>query len=351
MLTTWRSWLTQAVLILGIGCWIYAPAFAGAWIWDDETYISQNAVITDPAGWWKVWTHADGQGDYYPLTSFVEWIQWHLLGNVTLGYHLTSLALHFISAFLVWWMLARLGLRFAWLGGLLFVVHPMIVESVAWMSELKNTLALAAAAARGAGVAQLARGQGCQVLSHWAKVACFVVSLLVKTSGIMLPVVLLGYAWWKEGNISRQDVQVFGPLLHQSRWPPPQSRSPRITIPGEPKHLQPDWNLLGALASRRLGAVFFLLAKSIDPARSRRRSYRRFCQTTRLHCDRSRPLAHSSPRLAALFCGQARKRAGAGLFLFGIGFFLINLFPVLHLRLQALHHHGHGRWIISFICR
>ena len=80
--------------------------------------------------------------DYYPLLSSAEWIEWHLWHQATLGYHLVNIFLHVVSALLVWRLLDKLGLRLAWLGGLLFAIHPVQVESVAWMAELKNTLSL-----------------------------------------------------------------------------------------------------------------------------------------------------------------------------------------------------------------
>ncbi len=78
--------------------------------------------------------------DFLPLKISVEWIEWRLFGEDTVGYHLVSLALHLTSAFLLWRLFFKLGLRYAWLGALIFVVHPAQVESVAWIAELKNTL-------------------------------------------------------------------------------------------------------------------------------------------------------------------------------------------------------------------
>jgi tetratricopeptide (TPR) repeat protein len=124
MVSTWRCWLPQALVIIVTGIWIFLPALRGGWIWDDERYIAENHLVQDPQGFWKVWIHRGGLGDYCPLTSFVQWMQWHLWGADTFGYHLTNVGLHFTSAFLLWRLLARLGLPLAWLGGLLFTVHP-----------------------------------------------------------------------------------------------------------------------------------------------------------------------------------------------------------------------------------
>ena len=105
-------------------------------------YLSQNPLLHDPARLWKAWFQPGSFIEYYPLEQTVQWVQWQLWGNDTFGYHLTNVCLHLLGAFLVWRLLSKFGLRLAWLGGLIFAIHPMMVESVAWISELKNTLSL-----------------------------------------------------------------------------------------------------------------------------------------------------------------------------------------------------------------
>jgi len=133
--------LLPALLILAAGLWVYGPALRGGWIWDDVEVVTQNALLRDPAGLGKIWV-APGGPDYFPLTTTVQWLEWRTWGDDPVGYHAVNLALHILSAFLFWRLLARLGLRQAWVGGLLFAVHPLAVESVAWITELKNTLSL-----------------------------------------------------------------------------------------------------------------------------------------------------------------------------------------------------------------
>ena len=72
----------------------------------------------------------------------MQWVQWHLWHDQVAGYHITNIVLHILGALLLWRALHKLGAGAAWLGGLLFAVHPLVVESVAWMSEIKNTLSL-----------------------------------------------------------------------------------------------------------------------------------------------------------------------------------------------------------------
>jgi len=139
VLMHWKTVL-QALVIVAAGLWIYWPALDGDWFFDDEL-ITANSKLRSLQGLWQIWLAAPT--DYYlPLTSTLLWIEWQLWGNEPLGYHLCNLALHILSGFLIWRLFNRLGLRWGWFGGFLFVIHPLAVESVAWVSEIKNTLSL-----------------------------------------------------------------------------------------------------------------------------------------------------------------------------------------------------------------
>ena len=131
--------LLRAVLVLA-GLFVFWPALHGAWLWDDLDLFILNADMRTPGGLERIW-FGHTQADYWPLTSTAFWLEVHLWGNHPLPYHVVSLALHLCGGFLLWKLFARLGLedRWAWLGALLFVIHPLAVESVAWLSELKNT--------------------------------------------------------------------------------------------------------------------------------------------------------------------------------------------------------------------
>ena len=234
----------------------------GDWIWDDVEYISNNTIIHDPTAFWKVWVTPEALGNYYPLTTFVQWLLWQYAGNFPLAYHLATVALHLASALLLWRLLARLGLRFAWIGGLLFAIHPIMVESVASISELKNTLALPPLLM--AMILWLKWEKEARRRSDylWA-LACFVVSLLAKTSGLMLPVILLGHAWWKRGKISWNDVRAimpFSPSRLSRGW---------FTLnvhsnPDDTQGYQIKWMLSSALAATGW-SILFLLGKSLFP--------------------------------------------------------------------------------------
>ena len=102
------------------------------------------------------------------------------------GYHATNIFLHALGAIMIWRVLMRLNVPGAWLGGLLFAVHPVTVASVAWISELKNVLSLPFYAA--ALLAWL-RFEDTK-LRRWYALAllAFFLALAAKVSTVMLPV-------------------------------------------------------------------------------------------------------------------------------------------------------------------
>ena len=95
----------KALGLAAVTTWVYAPCLRGTWLWDDGLEVAQNPVVRSASGWWIPWVHPQGM-DYFPLKSSVQWLEWHLWGQDTLGYHVLSLALHVAGALLVWRLVA-----------------------------------------------------------------------------------------------------------------------------------------------------------------------------------------------------------------------------------------------------
>jgi tetratricopeptide (TPR) repeat protein len=203
--------LLQALIIAGAVLWIYRPAFHGGWLWDDNVDITENPITQSPTGLWSIWFAPGSQVDYYPVKASVQWLQWHLWSMDTLGYHLTNVFLHILSALLVWRLLSKFRLRLAWLGGLIFAIHPVQVESVAWITELKNTLSLPPFLL--AMCAYLDYEEQGKSKDYFLALGLFLLAMLSKTTMVMFPVVILLYAWWKRGRIGWKDVQASTPFF------------------------------------------------------------------------------------------------------------------------------------------
>lgn len=201
----------RAFILLAVTFYIYLPALHGDWGDDDDLYFAQNPLRNDPHHIEKIWLKPGSFIEYYPITESLQALQWHLWHGDTFGYLLTNVLLHSLNALLLWHLLSKLCLRFAWLGALLWAIHPANVESVAWISELKNTLAMAPALlALCAWIDFEEQGRG---RDYWRAFALFVVSMLCKISMTPLPLFLLLYAWWKRRRIAASDLLHCIPFL------------------------------------------------------------------------------------------------------------------------------------------
>jgi len=134
-----RSTLTGGFIILAAVFIAFAPAMSGGFIWDDDAYVTQNPLLTEPDGLLRIWFSAHHQSQYFPLVFTTFRMEYALWGLNPLGYHVVNILLHCANAFLVWLLLKRLALPGAWLAAAVFALHPVQVETVAWITELKNT--------------------------------------------------------------------------------------------------------------------------------------------------------------------------------------------------------------------
>lgn len=206
-----RARLAAWVLLLVLaGGWAHAPALHGGFIWDDDAHITAPALRgTD--GLLRIWFEPGATQQYYPLLHTAFWVEHRLWGDAAFGYHAVSLGLHLLAAILFARLLEQLAVRGAWLAALLFVVHPVHVESVAWISEQKNTLSLVCYL--GAALAyhrfEIARGRH----AYGIALALFLLGLCAKTIVATLPAALLVVAWWRRGRIGWRDVAPLLPWL------------------------------------------------------------------------------------------------------------------------------------------
>src|SRR6267378_2586733 len=134
-----RAWLF-GVLLAALTIFAYRPAWNGGFLWDDDVYITNNELLTAPDGLRRIWFSLDSPSQYFPLVYTMFRIEHAFWGLNPTGYHCVNLLLHVANALLVWRVLARLNVPGAWLAGAIFALHPVQVESVAWITERKNVL-------------------------------------------------------------------------------------------------------------------------------------------------------------------------------------------------------------------
>ncbi len=203
-------WLASALIVAAV-FWIYSPVFHGDWLWDDDAYVTNQPLVRDLHGLWQSWFAPGSWNEYYPLEETLLWIEWHLFGADTLGYHLVTITLHSLNALLVWRLLHRLGLPKAWIGGLIFAVHPAAVDSVAWIAETKNTLSTLPGLL--AMIAWIDYENERKPRDYAHALLYFTCGMLCKIAVAPLPTVLLLYAWWKRRRIERSDIKAVAPFF------------------------------------------------------------------------------------------------------------------------------------------
>jgi len=129
-----------ALVLAVVTIFAYRPAWNGGFLWDDDVYITNNELLTAPDGLRRIWFSLDSPSQYFPLVYTTFRVEHAIWGLDPTGYHWVNLLLHVANALLVWLVLARLKVPGAWLAGAIFALHPVQVESVAWITERKNVL-------------------------------------------------------------------------------------------------------------------------------------------------------------------------------------------------------------------
>jgi hypothetical protein len=131
-----RDWLLGLILIFFV-LLAYTPVWKAGFVWDDEIMLTANPCIVGPLGLKEIWTTS--AADICPLTLTTFWAEHALWGLHPLPYHFVNVLIHGLSAVLLWRVLRSLRIQGAWLGAALWALHPVAVESVAWITEMKNT--------------------------------------------------------------------------------------------------------------------------------------------------------------------------------------------------------------------
>ncbi len=199
----------------------YQPVWHAGFIWDDDVYVIRNKLLTAPDGLGRIWFSQDSPSQYFPLVYTMFRFEYALWGLSPTGYHWVNLVLHAANGLLVWRLLRRLEIPWAWLGAALFTLHPVQVESVAWITERKNVSSMFFAllcllawlqfleghsridTGMKAGVDASGRSpEANQILKSWAfyplALSFYALALFSKTTACTLPAALVLVLWLKK---------------------------------------------------------------------------------------------------------------------------------------------------------
>ena len=213
-----RPWLLALVLAI-VTLTAYQPTWNAGFIWDDDYYVTQNRALRSLDGLAKIWVKPGTTPQYYPLVFTTFWAEYHLWKLHPLGYHLVNILLHALNAVLLWYVLRRLEIPGSWWAAAIFALHPVTVESVAWITERKNVLSglfyfLAVLAyLRFRPLTGRDAARACDWRYYPLVLALFLCALLSKTVTCSLPAVLMLLVWWKTGRVERRNVLALAPLF------------------------------------------------------------------------------------------------------------------------------------------
>jgi hypothetical protein len=209
-LSSLPPWLVLALVAL-VTFVAYWPALNGGLLWDDDGHVTK-VELRSLDGLRRIWFEPGATQQFYPLLHSFFWLQYQLWGDQVLGYHLVNLALHLTAVWLVYVILRRLQIPGAMFAAAIFALHPVHVETVAWITEQKNTLS--AVFYLGAMLVYLHFGDNRRLSRYFLALGLFVLGLLSKTVTATLPAALLVVFWFQEGKLSwRRDVLPLVPFF------------------------------------------------------------------------------------------------------------------------------------------
>jgi protein O-mannosyl-transferase len=228
--------MLAGIAIIGLAAFFaYLPSINGGFVLDDTLFVTGNNFDQTADSLSKIWCTTESE-EYYPVSYSTFWIERRLWGMNPTGYHVTNLILHITETLLIWVILRKMSIPGALLAAMLFAIHPVNVESVAWIAQRRNLAAMLffllsilwylkagmPTASVGMAPAHSLKGPwerektfSSSILQpssfhfwYWLSLAAFLLAMLSKGSAAVLPVLLLGILWWLRSLTKRDLVRI-----------------------------------------------------------------------------------------------------------------------------------------------
>jgi tetratricopeptide (TPR) repeat protein len=214
--STWQVNLVLAAVLIA-GCLVaYLPAMRAGFIWDDDAYVTENPLLRVENGLQRIWFSLDQPSQYFPMTYTVFLFEYKMWKLNPFGYHLVNILIHIANALLLWLVLSKLRIGGAWLAAAIFALHPVNVESVAWITELKNTMmglfSLLSVLAWWRFINQ-SRTKSKERLVYALSLVLFALALFSKTTACTVPVAMLLILWFKRIRIRGRNLRLMIPYV------------------------------------------------------------------------------------------------------------------------------------------
>jgi protein O-mannosyl-transferase len=211
--STGRAWILGLILVLATAL-AYQQAWHAGYVWDDDVYVTGNKLLTAPDGLKRIWLSLESPSQYFPLVYTTFRIERALWGLNPTGYHCVNILLHIANALLVWRLLHVLRIPGAWLAAAIFALHPVQVESVAWITERKNVLMGFFFLLSLLSWTNFLEAQARRMWKFYALALAFcALALLSKTTACTLPAALLLILWWQKKPITWQRLMQVAPFV------------------------------------------------------------------------------------------------------------------------------------------
>lgn len=205
-------WLLALFLILAVVA-AYQPLWHAGFIWDDDVYVTNNPLLTASDGLKQIWFSTNSPSQYFPLTYTTFRIERSIWGLNASGYHWVNILLHAINSLLVWKLLKRLTIPGAWLAAAIFALHPVQVESVAWITEQKNALMCFFFLLTLLSWIEFFEARDERWRWYWLALFLYSLALFSKTTACTLPAAMLLILWLKRHPINWQHILQIAPFM------------------------------------------------------------------------------------------------------------------------------------------
>jgi len=203
-----------AALLVGMVVAAYGPALSAGFIWDDDDYVTENPLLHAPDGFERIWLSMDAPSQYFPLVYTAFRIEYGFWGLDPFGYHLINVLFHAANALLLWLLLRRLEIAGAWFAAAVFALHPVHVESVAWVAERKNVMSLFFSLASLLAWLRFVEPRGSSGRRFYlASLVCYALALSSKVTACTLPAAQLLLLWLRGHSIDRRRIAQVVPFV------------------------------------------------------------------------------------------------------------------------------------------
>jgi tetratricopeptide (TPR) repeat protein len=203
-----------AALLVGMVFAAYGPALSAGFIWDDDDYVTENPLLHAPDGFERIWLSMDAPSQYFPLVYTAFRIEYGIWGLDPFGYHLINVLFHAANALLLWLLLRRLEIAGAWFAAAVFALHPVHVESVAWVAERKNVMSLFFSLASLLAWLRFVEPRGnSERRFYLASLVCYALALSSKVTACTLPAAQLLLLWLRGHSIDRRRIAQIVPFV------------------------------------------------------------------------------------------------------------------------------------------